>query len=318
MRNIFCETLVKCAANPKLVFLSGDLGYKALEPLQESLGERFINAGVAEQNMVSAAAGLAQEGFQPWVYSIAPFVYARPFEQIRNDVCMHDLPVRLVGNGGGYGYGVMGATHHALEDYGTMLCLSNMHVFVPAFAADVPEIINQLTNFEHPAYLRLGRCEKPKDLELPKYSSWRRLMRGKGATILVVGPLAGSILEAAKQLSECDRPDIWVLTELPIEAAKIPKDFLDDLQKSRHLFVVEEHVAQGSVGQIIAHCLLKMNCAPPQFTHRHALGYISGLYGSQNFHRQECGLDAANLVRELKRNTRLSYPARGGLKQTSG
>ncbi|MEH2238943.1 MAG: hypothetical protein V7K30_22490 [Nostoc sp.] len=123
---------------------------------------------------------------------------------------------------GGYGYGVMLPTHHALEDYGTMLCLSNMHVFVPAFAADVLEIINQLTNLEHPAYLRLGRCEKPKDLELPKYSSWRRLMKGEGATILVVGPLAGSIVEAAKHLSECDRPDIWVLTELPEQVKQRP------------------------------------------------------------------------------------------------
>ena len=85
------------------------MGYQALEPLRESLGERFINAGVAEQNMVSVAAGLAKTGLQPWVYSIAPFVYARPFEQIRNDVCLHDLPVRLVGNGGGYAYGVMGS-----------------------------------------------------------------------------------------------------------------------------------------------------------------------------------------------------------------
>ena len=149
MRNILCDTLTKCSDNPKLVFLTGDLGYQALEPLQQTLGERFINAGVAEQNMVSVAAGLAKIGLQPWVYSISPFVYARPFEQIRNDVCLHDFPVRLVGNGGGYAYGVMGATHHALEDYGAMLCLMNMRVFVPAFAADVLEIINQLHSFNH-------------------------------------------------------------------------------------------------------------------------------------------------------------------------
>ncbi len=223
MIKILSDILVKCSANPKLVFLTGDMGYKALEPLQESLGERFINAGVAEQNMVSVAAGLAKTGFQPWAYSAAPFIYARPFEQIRNDVCMHDLPVRLVGNGGGYAYGVMGTTHHALEDYGAMLCLMNLHVFVPAFAADVPEIINQLHEFEHPAYLRLGRCEKPKDFELPPYSPWRRLIRGEGATMLIVGALAGKILEAAQHLSDAHRPNLWILTELPIEAASIPK-----------------------------------------------------------------------------------------------
>ena len=88
------------------------------------MGSRFINAGVSEQNMVSVAAGLARSGLRPWTYSIAPFLYARPFEQIRNDVCFHHLPVILVGNGGGYGYGVMGSSHHALEDYGCLLTLT--------------------------------------------------------------------------------------------------------------------------------------------------------------------------------------------------
>src|SRR5882757_10052589 len=117
MRSLFCQAMTETAEDNSVIFLTGDLGYKALEPLRDRMGRRFINAGVAEQNMISVAAGLARSGLRPWTYSIAPFIYARPFEQIRNDVCLHDLPVRLVGNGGGYGYGVMGATHHALEDY---------------------------------------------------------------------------------------------------------------------------------------------------------------------------------------------------------
>src|SRR5579871_95096 len=181
MRNALCSSLLDCAADPAFVFLTGDLGYKALEPLQERAGERFINAGVAEQNMVSVAAGLAHSGLRPWVYSIAPFVYARPFEQIRNDVCIHDLPVCLIGNGGGYGYGAMGSTHHALEDYGALLGLQHLHAFVPAFAADVAEIVRYLSAFTQPAYLRLGRCEKPEGFPLPAYSPWRRLLQGEGA-----------------------------------------------------------------------------------------------------------------------------------------
>src|SRR3954470_23670029 len=133
MRNAFCQAMVALAADPDFVFLTGDLGFKALEPLRDALGPRFVNAGVAEQNMVSVAAGLARTGLRPWAYSIAPFIYARPFEQIRNDVCLHRLPAVLVGNGGGYGYGVMGATHHALEDYGVLCTLPNMRVCVPAF-----------------------------------------------------------------------------------------------------------------------------------------------------------------------------------------
>ena len=116
MRKQLCDALVARAGRPDMVFLTGDLGFMALEALQAAMGPRFINAGVAEQNMVSVAAGLARQGMETWVYSIAPFLYARPFEQIRNDIAFHGLPVKLIGNGGGYGYGVMGPTHHAIED----------------------------------------------------------------------------------------------------------------------------------------------------------------------------------------------------------
>src|SRR5215469_18103975 len=140
MRDAFCRAMTNHASRPDFVFLTGDLGFKALEPLRAALGKRFINAGVAEQNMVCIAAGLAKTGVRAWAYSIAPFIYARPFEQIRNDVALPGLPVTLVGNGGGYGYGVMGSTHHALEDYGVLLTLPNMRAFIPAFDSDVTAI----------------------------------------------------------------------------------------------------------------------------------------------------------------------------------
>jgi transketolase len=299
VRNVLCETLTGLAADPRFVFLTGDLGFQALEPLRAAAGPRFLNAGVAEQNMVSVAAGLARAGLRPWVYSIAPFLYARPYEQIRNDVCLHDLPVKLVGNGGGYAYGVMGGTHHALEDYGALLCLPEMRAFVPAFAADVPVLIRRLAEFEHPAYLRLGRCELPKEFALPSYAPWRRLLNGDGPTLLAVGPLAGGLLAALGSLPAPRRPAFWIVTELPITAASLPADFLNDLRRSRHLYVVEEHVAQGSAGQMLAHALLESGEAPARFTHRCAQGYLSGRYGSQGFHRQECGLDSESLLRDL-------------------
>ena len=144
MRNAFCSALVALSAQKPFIFFTGDLGFMALEPLQHAMGERFINAGVAEQNMVSVAAGAASNGTQCWAYSIAPFIFARPFEQIRNDICLHGLPVVVVGNGGGYGYGVMGATHHALEDYGIMLTLPKMRAYVPAFDGDLRTMIERL------------------------------------------------------------------------------------------------------------------------------------------------------------------------------
>jgi transketolase len=287
------------AQETDFVFLTGDVGFMALEPLRDVAKDRFINAGIAEQNMVSVAAGLARAGLRPWVYSIAPFVYARAFEQIRNDICMHDLPVFLVGNGGGYAYGVMGPTHHALEDYGTLLGLPNLTAYVPAFAEDVAQAVARMMAAGKPAYLRLGRDEKPKDLALPPYAPWRRVLSGRGATVLVVGPLGGGILAAVQTLPESRRPNLWVLSELPISLAEIPVAFAADCEQSGHLVVVEEHIAQGSAGANLAHALLCAGIPPRRFTHRFACGYPSGHYGSQLYHRQESGLDPASIARLL-------------------
>ena len=299
MRAILAKTLVSQAQNPDFVFLTGDLGFMALEPLRDVAQDRFINAGIAEQNMVSVAAGLAHAGLRPWVYSIAPFIYARAFEQIRNDVCLHNLPVFLVGNGGGYAYGVMGPTHHAIEDYGTLLGLPNLTVYVPAFAADVPPAISRLMTAARPAYLRLGRDEKPADFAVPPYAPWRKLLSGGGATMLLAGPLAGGILAAVQTLPESQRPNLWVLCELPIIDAEIPAAFISDLEQSGHLIVVEEHVAQGSAGAALAHALLCAQKPPRRFTHRFARGYPSGYAGSQLYHRQECGLDPSSILKLL-------------------
>jgi len=299
MRNIFCQTLVRPSYRPAFVFLTGDLGYSALEPLQKSAGSRFINAGIAEQNMVSVAAGMASMGLQPWAYSIAPFIFARPLEQIRNDVCLDDLPVKLVGNGGGYAYGVMGASHHAIEDYAILLSLPHMRVFVPAFGADIPPIVEKLLTLPHPAYLRLGRDEKPADLELRAYAPWRKILEGQGPTLLIVGPLAGGILGAFQKLPEQKRPSTWVLTELPLEEKTLPLEFLDDLKRSGHLMVAEEHIAHGGAGEALCRKLLLKGTPPRRFTHYVAQGYLSSYYGSQKFHREESGLTAETILKDM-------------------
>ena len=289
--------MIDAAADSSVIFLTGDLGFRALEPLRDRMGARFINAGVAEQNMVSVAAGLARSGLKPWAYSIAPFIYARPYEQIRNDLCLHDLPVRLVGNGGGYGYGVMGATHHALEDYGALLSLQNITAFVPAFAQDVIDSVRKLAEFPHPAYLRLGLAEEPKDLMIPAYAPWRKIIRGDRATVLGVGPVISKLIETVRNRAEGKRPSIWVLSELPFP--EMPGEFREDIRRTGHLIVVEEHVETGSAGQMIAHALLSTGEPPRRFSHRCARGYLSGQYGSQTFHRRECGLDAESIISDL-------------------
>lgn len=298
MRNALRQSLIAQAARPEFVFLTGDLGFQALEPLRDALGTRFINAGVSEQNMVSVAAGLARQGCRPWAYSIAPFIYARPFEQVRNDICLHGLPVVLVGNGGGYGYGVMGGTHHALEDYGILLTLSGLRVHAPAFASDVPEAIDQLFSSTVPAYLRLGLSEEPRGWSPPPYAAWRKLVSGRGATIVAVGPLAGAYWQACADLPEGERPNLWCLSQLPL--GDLPDELRRDVSAGDVLCVAEEHVAHGGVGPLLATALLTCGCPPRRFVHRAALGYPSGRYGSQKFHRRECRLDVESVLAGIR------------------
>mgnify|MGYP001412468606 CR=1 FL=1 len=300
MRKVLAESLLQFSNKPEFVFMTGDLGFMTLESLQMALGPRFINAGVAEQNMVSVSAGLAKAGMKPWIYSIAPFIYARPFEQIRNDVCAHGLPVVLIGNGGGYAYGVMGSTHHAIEDYGALLCLPNMRIFIPAFNEDVTSIVNRLYDIQHPAYLRLGKCEKPQNFELPRYSPWRRLITGNGPTMIVIGPLVGGLIEPLSALDEYKRPNLWVVTELPLDVDTMPDSLLENLKKSNHLIVAEEHVQHGGLGEMLGYLLLTKQLFHGKTTHLSALGYISGLYGSQNFHRRESSLDPQSITTLLE------------------
>lgn len=299
MRNVFCRALVDLSRQRPFMFFTGDLGFMALEPLQQAIGPRFINAGLAEQNMVSVAAAFAANGQQAWIYSIAPFIYARPFEQVRNDVCLHDLNVKLVGNGGGYAYGSMGATHHALEDYGSLLTLQNMHAYIPSFLTDVATMVAAMARDPHPAYLRLGHDEKPAVLAVEDYAPWRCIVDGCGPIVVAVGPIAGPLAGAILGLPQITRPQLWTLCELPLCLAPPPAAFLRSIERSGHLGVVEEHVAQGSAGAALALWLLNQGFVPGRFDHFCARGYVSGTYGSQQFHRKECGLDTDSVLKGL-------------------
>jgi transketolase len=296
VRAELCAALARRSRlRPDMVFLTGDLGFAALEPLREALGDRFINCGVAEQNMVSVAAGLAREGLDVWVYSIAPFCYARAFEQIRNDICFHGLPVRLLGNGGGYGYGVMGPTHHALEDYGVLLTLPGMAAYVPAFDEDVGDVVIRAGASAGPCYIRLGRGELPVPRSrLPAYAPWRRLAAGDDLVVIVAGPLAGSILGLLPTLGA--RPDLWVVSEMPLA---LPNFVAQRIARCGRLCVIEEHVAHGGLGAMLSQWALKNRIALAHYDHLCARGYPSQRYGSQAYHRRDSGLDPDAIGRAL-------------------
>ncbi len=299
MRLQFCDAMVARAADPNMLFLTGDLGFMALEPLQEAMGPRFINAGVAEQNMISVSAGLSRQGFEVWAYSIAPFCYARPFEQIRNDITFHSLPVRLVGNGGGYGYGVMGPTHHAIEDYGVLLCLPNISAYVPVFDEDLGAVVTRAGASPRAAYLRLGRGEKPKGYMVPAYAPWRQLAHGGGAVVIAVGPLAGSYLEAVERIAPESRPNLWAVAELPLEHNPMPPELLAQIAQAPALCVAEEHVRRGGFGSELALHLADCGLALRRFHHLHARAHHYERYGSQTYLRRLSGLDPDTLLATL-------------------
>ena len=157
MRKEFSSWIENFGRNEsRFIFLTGDLGFAALENVQAALQERFVNMGVCEQNMISVAAGLAQQGLIPLCYSIAPFAVFRPYEQIRVDLALHQMNVKIVGNGGGYGYGIMGGTHHALEDIAVLSALQPFACFIPLCNSDVDGACAALFRYVGPSYLRLG------------------------------------------------------------------------------------------------------------------------------------------------------------------
>lgn len=290
MRKSFAESVIAMHSQTESFFLTGDLGFMALEEVRQAFGERFINMGVAEQNMVSVAAGLAKEGHPTFVYSIAPFCYARPFEQIRNDVCFSHLPVCLVGNGGGYAYGHMGPSHHALEDCAAMCSLAGMKVYAPAFDEDVHCILKSIADRSGPAYLRLGYDVKPKTENLSsEYAPFRLILEGDCGVMLALGPMAGVCWSALMDISTAKRPALYAVTELPI--TNMPLDVLERLGENAPLFIVEEHLQAGGLGMQSVYFLATQKIIVVNLYHRYALGYPSGTYGSQNFHRVECGLD---------------------------
>jgi transketolase len=301
MRDEFARAMVALfRARDDLVFITGDVGYLAVEPIAEAYGERFVNAGIAEQNMVSMAAGLAREGHLPWVYSIAPFVAFRPYEQIRTDVCLHQLPVKLVGNGGGYGYGIMGATHHALEDVGAMRVLPHMRIYLPLTRADVSPAVSLMAQDGQPNYLRLNTAAQIPG-EVPAFAPWRKLKPGGKCVVVGMGPVVGNLYDLG-DAALFDDLEIWTVGMLPF--GDIPSDLVASLQEKQRLVTLEEHYVACGMAEALSHLLLAKGACPRRFTSLNAKGYPSGRYGSQRWHQEESELAGRQLRAQLERAVR--------------
>ncbi len=162
MRTAFIHQLIEEAkTNDKIFLLVGDLGFSVVEPFAEQFPERFLNVGIAEQNMVGIAAGLAMEGYCVYVYSIGNFPTLRCIEQIRYDVCYHNLNVKIVAVGGGYAYAALGPSHHATEEVGMLRTIPNIVICTPGDPAEAKAITTFSARYSGPCYIRIGKAGEP-------------------------------------------------------------------------------------------------------------------------------------------------------------
>ena len=297
MRYKFGEVLEQIAKkDPRMVFMTGDLGFHTFEKLRANLGERFINAGVAEHNMVTAAAGMVYAGLKPWIYSIAPFVTVKVLEEIRNDVCLPNYNVKIVGLGGGYDYGIAGPTHHALNDVAIMMTLPNLKIYTPGIAEDLESIINKIYKENGPAYLRLTKAEKI-SAPISSYTGVRRIVTGEKLTVIVLSSIINRVLPAVLHIKE-NLVDLWLVSEFPLH---IPKELFASIKKTRALCVVEEHVSAGGLGHQLNQILVENRVSFKHFIHLYAKGYISHRYGSRDFYLKESGLDKESIGKTIER-----------------
>jgi len=253
MRSAFARGLLDlAAADERVVLLTGDLGFAVLEPFAERFPDRFWNAGVAEQNMVGMATGLAEAGYTPYVYSIATFASMRGYEFIRNGPILHELPVRVVGVGGGMDYGHNGVTHYALEDAGIMRVQPGMTVVAPADPAQTAAALPAVQQLPGPAYLRLGKESDP----VPGLDGRFRLGRaeriGDGFDVVLValGGMAASAVAAADRLAD-QGVDAGVLVVSTLSPAPT-EDLVEALAGARVALAVEAHYVNGALGSLVA------------------------------------------------------------------
>src|SRR3989338_4251187 len=296
MRYKFAEIFEQIAKkDKKTVFMTGDLGFHAFERLRDKLGERFINAGVAEHNMVTAAAGMAYAGLKPWIYSIAPFVTIKVMEEIRNNVCLHNYNVKIVGLGGGDDYGIAGPTHHVLNDVAIMMSLPNIKIYTPGFAEDLDRIIYKIYKENGPAYLRLTKAEKV-NVPISPYVPIRRIIKGERLTVVVLGSIINRVLPAILHLKK-NAVDLWLVSEFPLQ---IPKELFKSIKKTHLVCEVEEHVSTGGLGHHLNNILVENKISFKHFIHLYAKGYISHRYGSRDFYLKESGLDKDSIKKVIE------------------
>ncbi|MEA2647267.1 MAG: transketolase [Chloroflexota bacterium] len=296
MRQAFFDALAGIAErDPRVMLLTGDLGFMVVEDFATRFPDRFINVGVAEANMLGVATGLAQQGFIPYCYSIATFASMRGYEQLRNGALLHQLPVRVVGVGGGFAYGSAGTTHHALEDLGLMRLQPGMTVLAPGDDGQARSGLEATYDLAGPVYHRLGKDPlrvsglgsgyPPDDVSI--------LRPGGDILLLATGTMAPPALAAADLLEQSGVAATvgHVACLRPVPGATLAA-LLGGFQ---HVVTVEDHHITGGLGSLVAEVIAEVGI-PCRLSRLGATALPDGVTGSEAFLRSRAGLSAEGIA----------------------
>jgi len=257
MRNAFVETLIKLAEKDKDIYLlTGDLGFSVFETFAKKFPNRFFNCGIAEQNMMGVAAGLALSGKKPYVYSIIPFVTIRCLEQIKDDIAYQNLNVKVVGVGGGYSYGYLGATHHATEDIAMIRVLPNFRVFAPGDSVETKNLMMEAYKKKGPAYFRLtnvGGKVTHHNKDKIKIGEPFVFNKGKDGTLIVNGIFLSIGKDLIGELKKMGYN--FKLISLPTLKPINEESLWKELKNQKLVFSLEEHSLIGGMGTALAEIL---------------------------------------------------------------
>lgn len=300
MRDTFVKTLIGLAEKDKdIELITGDLGFGVLKPFWEKLPDQFTNAGIAEQNMTTVAAGMALEGKTVFTYSIGNFPTLRCLEQIRNDCAYHHANVNIVCVGGGFVYGSLGMSHHATEDIAVMRSLPGVTVVCPGDLVEAAEATKAITKYPGTCYLRLGRGgEKQVHTEIPNLRIGKAIRIKEGEKIAVFS--TGAILdEVTDAVAELERKGISVEQySFPTVKPLDQRVILDCSNRFGKIVTVEEHNITGGFGSAVAEVMAE-NPTRAQLVRIGINDEYCTIVGSQKYLRDQYGFSADKLVKRI-------------------
>ncbi len=305
MRNSFVKTIGEIMDNnDKVVLLIGDIGGYLMRDIEAKHPSRFINAGIAEANMVNMAVGLSFDGWIPFVYTITPFVTSRCYDQIRVGAGYNQANIKLVGVGSGLSYAPLGGTHHSIEDIAIMRVIPGMIVISPSDGAETSEAVKKAAAHNGPVYLRLMLNVEPLDIsyDTPFEIGRNRVVRhGADMTIFVTGELLREVLNASNMLSKdgINATIVNVSTIKPFDYTSIAQHV-----NSKFIFTVEEHSTVGGLGSAVADALFEINngnsYTMPKLMKIGVYDQITRQYGHKNELYSYLGLDAKSIYETIK------------------